>query len=238
MPAARDHGLAAHGVRAERQRNALERLAFKAIAEDIGPGDGEAAIGGPQRRDRHAFRARAFHPCAVGAEPRPAGAAEREHGRVRFDAASPRPAFRTQDVRRSSQPVQRWRSANCTPIASSRRSHARSKGEALNACGKTRPLEPTKVGCPSASLHSRNASRRKRRDRGFEMRHRAAVARQELRQRLAVRQVEPAAPGHQELAAGRRHRVIDRDAGAALGQHFGRHQPGRTGADDGDLGLN
>ena len=31
-------------------------------------------------------------------------------------------------------------------------------GEALNASGKTRPLEPTKVGCPSASLHSRKLS--------------------------------------------------------------------------------
>jgi len=30
-------------------------------------------------------------------------------------------------------------------------------GEALNASGNTRPLEPTKVSCPSASLQSRNA---------------------------------------------------------------------------------
>ena len=57
-----------------------------------------------------------------------------------------------------SQPVQRWRNANCTPIESSRRSHARNSGEALNASGKTRPLEPTKVGCPSASLHWRKRS--------------------------------------------------------------------------------
>ena len=58
----------------------------------------------------------------------------------------------------SFQPVQRWRSANCTPMASSRRNHARRSGDALNAAGKTRPLEPMKVGCPNASLHSCNSA--------------------------------------------------------------------------------
>ena len=69
----------------------------------------------------------------------------------------------------------------------------------------------------------------------FEMRHRLAVAREELRQRLAMREVEPASPGHQELAAGGRHRVVDGDVGTALREHFGRHQAGGAGADDGDV---
>ena len=69
----------------------------------------------------------------------------------------------------------------------------------------------------------------------FEMRHRLAVAREELRQRLAMREVEPASPGHQEFAAGRRHRVVDGDVRAALREHFGRHQAGGAGADDGDV---
>ena len=47
---------------------------------------------------------------------------------------------------------------NVTPIESSRRSQARSSGEAFIALGNTRPLEPTKVGCPSASLHCRKCS--------------------------------------------------------------------------------
>src|SRR5450432_1415986 len=49
-----------------------------------------------------------------------------------------------------------------------------------------------------------------------------------------MREVEAAAPGHQQFAAGRRHCVINGDRGATLRQHFGRHQPGRSGADDGD----
>ena len=112
----------------------------------------------------------------------------------------------------SSQPVQRWRSANCTPIASSRRSHARSNGEALNASGKpgrwsrrrsaapaprsiraTRPAETPSIAAASCGIA-------------------VAVAREKCRQRFAVREIEPAAPGHQKLAAHRWHRVIDRDA--------------------------
>ena len=117
---------------------------------------------------------------------------------------------------------------------SSRRSHARNSGEALKAFGNTRPLEPTKVACPSASLQSRSASAETRR---WRLRDAAPPRRsaRETRQRFAVREVEPAAPGHQEFAAGGRHRVVDSDVGAALRQHFGGHQAGGAGADDGDI---
>ena len=79
--------------------------------------------------------------------------------------------------------------------------------------------------------------RRKCRDRGCELRHRFSVTRKKFRQRLAVRQIEPAASRHQKLAARGRHRVVDCDMRANLREHFSRHQAGRTGADDGDLGL-
>src|SRR6201982_296688 len=48
-------------------------------------------------------------------------------------------------------------------------------------------------------------------------------------------EIEPAAPGHQEFAAGRRHGVIHRHAAAALRQRFRRHQPGGAGTDDGGI---
>ena len=127
-------------------------------------------------------------------------------------------AFETDKCPSSSQPVQRWRSANCTPMASSRRSHARSSGEALNACGKTRPLEPTKVGCPSASpSRAKRAAEMLQSPR--ELRRRFAVAREERRQRFAVGQIKPAAPRHQEFSARRGHCVIDGDGSAAVGEH-------------------
>ena len=72
---------------AKRKRNAFQRLAFEAIAKDIGPGDGKPAIGRPQRRYRHALRGERFHPSAIRPEPRPARAAERQHGRIGIDGA-------------------------------------------------------------------------------------------------------------------------------------------------------
>jgi hypothetical protein len=57
----------------------------------------------------------------------------------------------------SSRPAQRWRSASLTPSPSSRRSHARSSGEAFIARGNTRPLEPMKVSCPSRSAQAMSA---------------------------------------------------------------------------------
>ena len=49
-----------------------------------------------------------------------------------------------------------------------------------------------------------------------------------------MREVEPASPGHQGLAACGRHCVIDGDGGTALRERFGGHQAGGAGADDGD----
>src|SRR6185437_4145413 len=55
-------------------------------------------------------------------------------------------AVRNNNRPSSPQPVQRWRSAKRTPAASNRRSQGRSNGDALKVLGKTRPLDPTKVG--------------------------------------------------------------------------------------------
>ena len=101
------------------------------------------------------------------------------------------------------------------------------------ARGNTRPLDPTKVSWPSASLHARSAVRRKCQDGGAQCVG-PAIAREKRLERLAVREVEPAAPRHQELAAGRRHAVVDRHLRAALRQGLGRHQAGRPRADHRD----
>ena len=76
---------------------------------------------------------------------------------------------------------------------------------------------------------------RKRHDCGGKLRRRFAIAHQKCRQRFAMRQIKPATSRHQKFAARGRHRLIDSDARAARRQHLGRHQSGRTGADDGDL---
>ncbi len=58
----------------------------------------------------------------------------------------------------ASQPVHSWRGRTVTPSAASRAPHARSRGEAFSACGNTRPLDPTKVGCPSPSTQATRAA--------------------------------------------------------------------------------
>ena len=50
-------------------------------------------------------------------------------------------------------------------------------------------------------------------------------------------EVEAAAAGEQELAADRRHPVIDRDGDALTGEHFGRHQPGGAATNNGGIAL-
>ncbi len=61
-----------------------------------------------------------------------------------------------------------------------------------------------------------------------------AVARHEAFERFGMGEVEPAAPGHQELARHRGHAVIDIDAVAGGAETVGRHQPRRAGADNGN----
>ena len=69
----------------------------------------------------------------------------------------------------------------------------------------------------------------------FERRAACAVAAEKGLQRLAVREVQAALAGEQELAPDRGHRVVHVDAETGLGQRLGGHQPGRAGADDDDV---
>ena len=62
---------------------------------------------------------------------------------------------------------------------------------------------------------------------------RAITAEKKLRP-LGMREVHPAFAGQQELAADRRHRVVQVDAQAVASQRFGGHQPGGATADHGD----
>ena len=113
---------------------------------------------------------------------------------------------------RSSQPIQRWRSLNSTPAPSSRRSQARSSGEVLNDFGNTRPLDADERR-PGPGPRTRRApppaeTPRSPRADAASPRHSASRKRVEL---FAVREIEAAAAGQQEFAAGRRHPVVDGD---------------------------
>src|SRR3984893_14690142 len=166
-------------------------MALITVAKNVGPGDREPAIGGLQMRYRHALRAKRFHPRAVGPEPRPACAAEREHGCTGVDQAlSVRSVKRKLSV-----------SIPAAPAMAHRELHAH-RVEPPQPCpqqprGLERFRETPAAGADEGRLPQRFAPlaqgfRRKRRDRGSEVGHRLAVARKKFRQRLAVRQIERA----------------------------------------------
>jgi len=52
------------------------------------------------------------------------------------------------------QPCHLWRAWKTTPLSSSRRSQARSRGDAFIMTGKTRPELPSKVSIPSSAAHA------------------------------------------------------------------------------------
>ena len=166
------------------------------------PGEMQRAIRGRERRQRDASLREGARPAAVRSEPRPGGAAEREDRGVGRDVerrASRR--SRSFSARPGPKPRNSCRSLKTTPCSLSLASSARSSGDALKLLGKTRPLVPTKVSSPSPAQNSRKSCGEKARRYGLEPRRRSAVARQKEIERLAVGEIQPAAPGHQELCA-------------------------------------
>ena len=227
----------AHRLPAKRQFDPLQRLALEAFAKHVGPVGDEAAIRRPQRRDGDAGLCQNIGPAAVRTEPRPACAAERQDhgigmeraiapfGRIEQDIAMLVPADpmvpQLEFDAAVAEPPQ--------PGAQQRRSLERFREHAA-ARSDERVL--AQALAPGA-----NRSRRERLDRGAQMRHRRAVAREEAVEFFAMGEVEPAAAGQQEFSADRRHAVINGDTRAALGQHLGRHQAGGAGPDHGNLEI-
>ena len=167
-------------------------------------------------------------------KPRPASAAKREHRRTRSDYPFAIRCLKPQSpLLVPASPAMPKRELYALRIQPPQ--PGAQQGRSLEALRKHPP-----AGADEGRLAQRVAPfaqpiRRKVGDHGFQPRRRFAIACKERGQRLAVGQIEPAAPGHQEFAAGRRHRVVDGDANAALRQHFRRHQPGWAGADDDDV---
>ena len=231
--AGRHQRFAAHGSVAARQRHALQRLALEAAAERLRPCNEEAAIGRPQRRHADALGGQQRRPVAGRAEPRPARAAERQHGRVGGDDLVP---VRRDEYQTSGRVPSAPAAARAEGDAGA--GEARQPG-AQQRRGFHRFRKNAAAGADERRLPERFAPgahrlRRQRLDGRQQAVPRAAVARQEIGQLLAVGEVEAAAPGQQELPPERGHAVVDRDAGAAGGQHLGRHQSGGPAPDHGD----
>ena len=214
----------------ERHGDALERRAGTAIAERLRPGRQETAIGGPQRGDSHSGAGQHRDPAAIRAEPRPARAAKRKHGRLRSvgDDVAVGPGESERAVLPSDEAVTHCEGdalalQPAQPCAQQRRRFHRLGKHPATAADESLLSQRLAPGT--------HAPRRKHFDRGTQLFVRRAVAAQEVLQRFAVGEIEPAATGQQELASHRRHAVVDGDGYPGAGEPLGRHQAGGAPAD-------
>ena len=232
-PRAGDDKIAARRGGAVTQQDGFDRLALEGALKMLAPADQRAAIGRRQRGHRDAQSRRTRRSSR---RPNPAAARMRRRAPKRRRPARARGSHplcpRSDSASSPTKPSKAPRSKR-TPCAASRASSARSKGEALKLLGNTRPLEPMKVSSPSSAQNWRSRSGGKARMIGSSRVGRRAVAREENLQRLAMRQIEPAAPGHQKFARGARLVVKDGDASARARQNIGGDEAGWAGADHG-----
>ena len=209
----------------------LERRALEPVGERVGPADPHPDVRRSQRRHRHAALGERADPAAVGTEPRPRRTAEREDRHI---------------GRRPSVSCRR------RPSGAGHRRSSPSSGSAARSAPRARPAATatpgpavsrgTTAGTPARSTRRTSAPPARRTSRaGPPGRTPRASARAGRRSRrtgpgtvaiLAVREVQPAVTGQQELARRRRHAVVHRHRDTGPGEHLGGDQPGRTAADD------
>lgn len=197
----------------------------------------EAAVGGLQLRHRHALRLQPRRPGAVGAEPRPARAAEREHHRIgrgldlargRFEAQY---AGRHRGIADPAMPHVELHAGLAQPVQPGTQQRrglhvggkhaARAADEGLDAQARG----------PIAQLRGTEG-----REHRLEFGAAFAEAAHEGLEGLGVREVEPAAAREQELAPHRRHGVVEVHVRTGRGEDFRSHQAGGAAADHGDGG--
>ena len=215
------------------QRDTLEGRTGKAFTESLAPADFAAHIGRRERGDRDTRLAQRHGPGAIGAEPGPGRAAQRQQRRCRADPYFPLGRLEDEPVR----PVEADEAVACLQGDA----HPGQPGEpdarqrrGLEALGKDPPARSDEGRLAERNAPIAQMCRREACDRLHELRRRRAITREKDVLGFAMRQIEPAAPGKQEFARGRRHALVDHHRTATLGENLRCHQPSRAGADDGD----
>ena len=200
----------------------------------VRPADPQPHIGRAERRHVHARAGEDRPPCRIRPQTRPARPAQRQNGDVGADAAAAirrlEPKFRPVRVEpgpapsgpqidpRIAQPRQP-RAQQRRGLHADRKDAAGRAGEQLGpqALRPGHDLSRTESGQGAGQMRAIGAGR----ELGRKAFH-----------RFRAGQVQARFPGHQEFAGRGRHRLGQDDATPGGGQHLGRHQPGRTRADD------
>ena len=171
-------------------------------------------------------------PAAVRAQPRPGCAAERQNGGARRERAAlvPGPAQRQRVV---ADKALEGAALEAHALRRQPRQQRPQQGRGLEAFGKHPPAGADESFFAKLRAKFAQPIRRKGADDRLQPLGRRAIAREENLQRLAVRQIEAAAPGHQKFARGARLVVKDGDASARARQNIGGDEAGWAGADHG-----
>ena len=212
---------------------AWQEYAFQRMAEHRAhmrrPGHAQPGIGGPERCKVDAARREDPGPGPVRAEPRPAGAAERQDRDAGLEHSF---TLRRLEAQRRSRPA---RPAPAGPPRDPETIEPRQPGaQERRGLHRHREHPARRAGeellpeAPRPALHRI----------GIEvLDHRAQPVRglgiggQQRLGRQVHGQVEPGFPRHQELATHRRLGLDQGHRHPGPGQNLGRHQPGGTGAD-------
>ena len=210
----------------------LDRHAGEACGEVFAPGHVEAAVRGLQRSDRHRGLRQPALPGAVGAQLRPAAAAQGQHhggglGRA-FAVGRLETQARSVDADATVIHVQSQALVAQAPYpaAQQRRGLHVGRKDASRAALEGFDAESGRPGAQGFGVEIAQP--------GFERFARGTVAPEQAVEGFAVGQVEPALAGQQELATDRALGFVEvhRNAGGEGG--FGGHQTGRSATDDGD----
>ena len=236
-PGGGDHRIAANHLAAGAECHVLQWYPGELLGEVLGPVHECTAVGGAQRAHVETRCSEVRYPPSVGADSRPAGSAQGEHGDIaagdddrarcrlepvvlRVDGAigcggPAEPAVA--DVHAHTLQLQTRQ-----PGAQQRRGSQRG-GEHAAAGPHVGGL--TELGAPRTQLGGGECLHGIAHERG------RAVALDEPVERFAVGEVQPAAPGQQQLAAHRGHVLVDIDLQAGGRKHLRCHQPGGAAAD-------
>ena len=229
-----DDELAGDGGAAGGEAHGLDRRA-EVAGHRRRPGDAEADVRGPERRELDALGGEDRRPGAVRAEARP-GARRRAPAPSRTASTARGPSGVAKRAAPSCQPSQRQRGRSATPCASSRRDPGAQERRGLHRRGEDPPGASgedldAESGRPAADLGGAEAGEDRREPVGA-----GGIGGGEGSGGLVLGQVQPGLARHQELAPERRPRLGQDDAPPGRRQGLGGHQPGRAAADHQRIG--
>ena len=229
----RDDEFALKGSGRRNGDGGFHRFTGKTRAEDIAPVNVETAIGGAERGKRHAFLRQRRNPCGIGAETRPACAAERQKNGIGLDGDLALRCRENQVLTGKTRPAMPRPDGHPLRLQPGKPCPQQRRG--LHDGGKDPARGADERFLPQPLRPIAQHIRRKIIESGAQPRFRIAEPVTEAVVIFGMGDVEAGFSGHQQFTRHGRHRLEHRHGMACGRKHLGRHQPRRSAADNRDL---